>query len=112
MLPSGVDRTQGTRLSCMKGTITKMPTMPKTMLGIAASISIPVPTTRATLGWTSSTSSSAITSASGTAITIAMSVERIVPASAASAPYSPLIGDHATVVSTSVPRALIAGHES
>ena len=48
-------------VSCMNGTITKMPTMPKTMLGIAASISIPVPTTRATAGWTSSTRSRAIT---------------------------------------------------
>ena len=31
---------------------------------------------------------------------------------AASTPYLPPIGDHATVVSTSVPRVLIAGHES
>ena len=85
--PSGVSSSQGTSVACMKGTITKMPTMPKMMLGMAASISTAVPTTRATAGCTSSTSSSAMTSASGTAMTIATRVERKVPASAARAPY-------------------------
>ena len=85
--------------------------MPKMMLGMAASISMAVPTTRPTAGCTSSTSSSAMTSASGTAMTIATRVERTVPASAARAPYWPVLGDHATVVSTSVPRPLMAGHE-
>ena len=53
--------------------------MPKTMLGMAASISMAVPTTRAHHGGTSSTSSSAMTSASGTAMTIAMTVVKKVP---------------------------------
>jgi hypothetical protein len=86
-LAAGVVSSQGTSLSWMNGTITKIPTMPKMMLGMAASISMAVPTTRATIGCTSSTSNSAMTSASGTAITIAASVERNVPASAARAPY-------------------------
>ena len=43
-----------------------------------------------TAGCTSSTSSSAMTSASGTAMTIATMVERTVPASAARAPYWPV----------------------
>ena len=85
--------------------------MPKMMLGMAASISMAVPTTRATAGWTSSTSSSATTSASGTAMTIATKVERKVPASAVSAPYWPWLGDQDTVVRTLVPRPVIAGHE-
>src|SRR5674476_1338002 len=95
--PSGVVSSQGTSLSWMNGTITKMPTMPKMMLGMAASISMAVPTTRATAGWTSTTSSSAMTSASGTAMTIATSVERNVPASASRAPYWLSTVDQATV---------------
>ena len=82
------------------------------MLGMAASISIAVPTTRLTAGWTSSTSSRAITSASGTAMTMATNVERAVPASAARAPYLCSVGDQATVVMTLVPSPLMAGHES
>lgn len=61
--------------------------MPKMMLGMEASISMPVPITRATDGCTSSTSKKAITSASGTAMTIATIEESAVPASAARAPY-------------------------
>ena len=95
----------------MNGTITKSPTMPKMMLGIAASISMPIPTTLPTVGWTSSTSSSAMTNASGTAMTMATTVESAVPASAASAPYWPAEGDHSTVVSTLVPSPVIAGQE-
>src|SRR5665647_3164578 len=76
--PSGVVSSQGTSLSWMNGTITKMPTMPKMMLGMAASISKAVPTTRATAGWTSSTSSSAMTSASGTAIEMLAAIPSII----------------------------------
>ena len=104
--------TQGVNLSWMNGTITKRPTMPKMMLGMAASISMPVPTTRATAGCTSSTRSSAMTSASGTAMTMAISVLRAVPASAARAPYSPVLGDQATWVSMLKPSSRMAGSES
>ena len=84
--PSQLSVTHGATCSCMKGTSTKRPHMPKMMLGIAASISTAVPTTRATRGGTSSVSSRAMTRASGTAMTIATRVVSAVPASAASAP--------------------------
>ncbi len=63
----------------MNGTMTKKPHMPKTMLGTAASNSMAVPTTRLNHGGASSTSSSAMTSASGTARTMAMTVVKKVP---------------------------------
>ena len=52
-----------------------------------------------------------MTSARGTAMTIATSVERKVPASAARAPYWWSVGAQATVVRTLVPRVVIAGQE-
>ncbi len=85
--PSGVDWIQGSMWLPISGTTTKMPHMPKMMLGIAASISIPVPTTRETSGCTSSTSSREMASASGTAMSMARIVVTKVPYRLDSAPY-------------------------
>jgi hypothetical protein len=85
---------EGLDVGAMKGANTKMPHMPKMMLGTAASSSIMVPTVRLTRGGANSTRKRAMARLRGTAMDMAMRVETRVPKMLLPAPNSWRTGFH------------------